>query len=476
MKRERAPGRLPALFTGTAFVNFAAGASLGGWMAVSGEAWSAIAPVHAEVNRFGWLTMMIYGMTYAVLRVSAGLRPPWPWLAGLHWAAAEGGVLAAVVAAAAGGIAAAEWARALQWTAVVLRAVAPTLCLINILSAVAIRGRRPSQAPAGGSGGSSSDGSFSDGSSGWAFLRPAAAFRATDRVAQRGTDVALMLFLIGAWWSVGASWGRGPYEAVPAADVLVDYGWIAGTVFAVALHLYPRWTGHPWPMPWVVQAGQGLWLAGVVVEAVGESVWPGALPAGARLLGLALIWQAVVFLWRSLHPQAGETVLKGEAFAAARASGYNSVGSRMPAATRFAWNLAWVAAGLLGLLLLAGFDPFSFSALHLLFLAWITTLVYGVGYGLFPLVLGRSPGGRRPEGRWPARVAIGQLVCAWAGALCLAWAFALMAYPVQMRGLHPGPFTVWLAVGGSLAWAAAIGFIVLWATPPRNPAGPSGVR
>jgi hypothetical protein len=72
---------LPACCIGTAFFNFSIGATLGVTMAWLLQSWGYLAMLHAELNPIGWLTILIYGMTYAVLKWLANIVSPKPKLA-----------------------------------------------------------------------------------------------------------------------------------------------------------------------------------------------------------------------------------------------------------------------------------------------------------------------------------------------------------------------------------------------------------
>jgi hypothetical protein len=408
-------GWLPVAFVAAAILNFAAGAALGGLMAFVPRWWAPLGMVHGEINPYGWLTMLIYGMTYAVLSVSAGLRLPWPWLGWLQWGLAEAGVLAVVMGLAlpaSGLLVAGLW----------LQALAPTLFLINILSAVAARRKGT------GAGETTVPRALR-------FMAKSPRFQATDRIGRRGTDIALMLFVPAAWWAaLGATAGR-PADG-HALMLLVGYGWIAGTVLAVAIHLYPRFTDDAGVPPCTVTTSQGLWLAGVVLATAGAVAWPPALAVGQRLLGVSFVLTAGVYLIRLPRRRRDA---EGE--------------RRLPPHAAWAWAIAWGFAGVLGLALCAGLPTASLAGLHLLFLGWITTLVYAVGYALFPVLLEVSP----PSPRW----AFPQIMAAAAGALCMVLAFGageVSPRPAWLDAWTNGLF----AAGGSFTSLAFAAFAVAW--------------
>ena len=57
-----------------AFLALAAGVALGAWFAVDRAAGAWLRPLHAELNLWGWATLLIYGMGYHMLPRFAG-RP-----------------------------------------------------------------------------------------------------------------------------------------------------------------------------------------------------------------------------------------------------------------------------------------------------------------------------------------------------------------------------------------------------------------
>ena len=83
-----------------AFVYLACGIGLGAWFAVDRAMGAWLRPLHAELNLWGWATLLIYGMGYHMLPRFAGRTPHWPRLAAAQsWLA-----IASVALVAAGWI------------------------------------------------------------------------------------------------------------------------------------------------------------------------------------------------------------------------------------------------------------------------------------------------------------------------------------------------------------------------------------
>ena len=57
-----------------AFVALALGIGLGAWFAIDRAPGAWLRPLHAEMNLWGWTTLLIYGMAYHMLPRFAG-RP-----------------------------------------------------------------------------------------------------------------------------------------------------------------------------------------------------------------------------------------------------------------------------------------------------------------------------------------------------------------------------------------------------------------
>lgn len=55
-----------------AFLALAAGVALGAWFALDRPAGALLRPLHAELNLWGWATLLIYGMGYHMLPRFAG--------------------------------------------------------------------------------------------------------------------------------------------------------------------------------------------------------------------------------------------------------------------------------------------------------------------------------------------------------------------------------------------------------------------
>lgn len=419
MTLRRAVGTLSIAFIGTAMINFLVGALLGGWMA-SVPAWTfQLGTLHGEINPYGWLTMMIYGMTYAVLTLSTGYRPPRALVGWLHYATAELGIVLVVVADLLGSV-------GLFRVGLGLQALAPILFLAHLLSAI-IAGKKigrhfPQEEP--------------DVALGLRLLMRGKDFAGADRVGQRGTDAALILYLVGVVWMWGQSLltpmiGSGLITG--PASVLIDYGWIGGTIWSVGLHLLPRMAGTRRVHAGAAAFAQWLWWGAVAVVTVSDAWFPGTLPWTGRILGMALLVQGGLFYLTLLQkPQTGTEL------------------SLMPGWSRFAWHIALIFALGLGVLLLFGLDPLSLLALHFLFLGFATTLVYGVGYGLLPPFLGHL--------RTNSGYAWGQLLIALAGVLLMVLAFAAYIWPAMASISTTG----FLAIGGILAALGAYAFVLQW--------------
>lgn len=448
-----AVGRLPALFTALGLAHFALGVSLGAWMALRPAIIPLLRPLHEQINPWGWLTFLITGVTYAMLSLLLGRQPPWPWLGQLHLAAAE----VALWTLLAGDVGATP---ALVAAGLAMQALAALLFLANLLATLlfgarldrealaaaasrelareaerraraAARGRRPLARPAP-----------------WIHLLTRSELaRETDPVGRRGTELALLALLAALAWQlrplVRGLAPAAPYVTPPAGALLLRYGWVAGTLLAVPLHLLPRWLAYPAVRRRGGELAQLLWLLGLALAAVGSALGNWALAgAGSRLLGLALLEAAALYLAPGRRLR------------------------RLGPPLAFAWRAGWLFAALLGLGLLLGLDPLSPLATHLALLGWATTLAYGVGYALFPLFLGRRP---RAAG-----ISLLQLGLAVLGAVLMAAGLgALEAGPwgrlLPGRGL--------LAAGGSLAAAAALLYVLLWpfgrAREPAPTAPPS---
>ena len=89
-----------------AFVSLAFGIGLGAAFALDRALGASLRPLHAELNLWGWVTLLIYGMAYHMLPRFTGRPLRWPRLATAQsWLAIGGvGMAAAGWAASAGGL------------------------------------------------------------------------------------------------------------------------------------------------------------------------------------------------------------------------------------------------------------------------------------------------------------------------------------------------------------------------------------
>lgn len=420
-------GLLPKGFISLAFLNFIVGASLGGWMAVDSASWPTLSAIHGEINPFGWLTMLIYGMTYAVLVISAGIRPPKGWVGWLHLVLAELAVVIAVLGYLFGSLPLIRIAFGFQFAA-------PIVFLVNILSAVFAKKKmnRPD--------GADDVSQVQDTNHPLLVLSRNSVYKATDRIGQRGTDMSLMLFLVGAGWMfVQSLMPSGGGTSTRAPLFLVYYGWIFGTIFAVSLHLFPRFTKKAASAK-AASLYQFLWGASVLLGTIGIAWSPDLAAWGYRLLGLSLTLFSAMFLGALLP---GKRIYDRWDW--------------IKDSSLFAWRVSFGFCLVLGCCLILGLNPLSLVALHLLFLGFATTLVYGIGTTLFPFILG----GRVTGDRF-GKV---QIALAVVGASLMVIAFASL----QIERVQFG-FLV-LSFGGPLALAAVILFILQFILARVRPAG-----
>ncbi|QQE77796.1 hypothetical protein [Alicyclobacillus sp. SO9] len=443
--------KLPKVFIFTAFINFIVGATLGGIMASFTSLWPVLSAYHAELNPFGWLTMLIYGMTYIVLFLSLGLKLPRRWQGAVHVTAAEGSIVLILLALLL-------HSPLLDRVGLFVQALTPLLFMANILSMVISRKRSRQvasfpkhaeqaqlemEATEQGQNASQSLNQDPrprlDVASSWSnekrilsLFGVVSELKATDKVAQRGTDVSLMIFIVAAIWMVVAScmqpitW---PFETGRTPQLLVYYGWIAGTVLSVAMHLYPRLFGVRSIAGWYAQTAQVAWGIGVLLF-LSASFWTPLETIGGRVVGLGIGLQAAGFL---ATMRAGKSVFDKQ--------------NKFHTLHVLLWMISWFFAFVLGTLLLIGISPLSLAALHLLFLGWITTLVYSIGYRVFPLLLGKTGP--------PRVIAASQAVMAVVGAILMPVAFIRLMHGGQ------GAFAQ-LALGGILAALGALIFLLQW--------------
>ncbi|MHB1628371.1 MAG: hypothetical protein ACYCVB_08345 [Bacilli bacterium] len=435
------------LFLALAMIHFAVGVTLGGLMAVDTSLWGVLSPIHAELNPFGWLTMLIYGMTYAVLASFAKFPPLPPRAAAAHVICAETGVAAIALGAALSLNVVME----MGW---LFQALAPLLFLRNIVWIVrsgrsVSAGHRsvdrapsdmppsdmpPSDMPPAERRTAAGDAAPANVMTDHGLLTPAAYAGPTDRVAQRGTSLALLCWIAAAVW-MAADVLRSPSSAASDMPVgvqsLVYYGWISGTVLAVSLHLLPRFAGKASVGRRQSSLIQAVWIAGVALASIASDSGGAIGRIGVGLIGLALVWNASLYVWQM------------------RRGWFHRLGATSGAAWVASWCFSWV----LGARLLWGFNPLSLVSLHLMFLGWITTLVYGVGYTLFPRVLRRNV-----RHGWAAPT---QMAASIIGAALMPVGFSLID-----RGSAAG--TGILAVGGVFAGLGALSFIVIWSASKRE--------
>jgi energy-converting hydrogenase Eha subunit C len=423
-------GLLPAFYIGTSFFNFSVGAVLGMLMTLNQNWWGLIVPFHAELNPYGWLTLLIYGMTYAVLKWFANIVSPRPILGWIQLVMAEGGVICITLSHLASSL-------LMLQIGMMLQALAPILFLVNILLSIAAKRRRKrTETPL-----TSSIAIYVEEIAAAGYPITEAMRRVygtlgdtrrhyeTDSVAQRGTDMALMLFVVCAVWASISSWLAGSISeyAVPfGANILTYYGWIAGTVVAVSMHLYQRYSSVCCLSERAALIGQVLWILGVILSTAGFVFLPVLIPIGSRLLGLGLAWIGFLYLKH-----------------------INRVFQGVKHPVHIAWKLSSLCLFLLGMAIVAGASLMDLFIFHLMFLGWMTMLVYGVGYTFFPLLLRRTP-----RSIFLANVQI------WAGLVGVL--FMICGFYCMENGLLLHESTFFLAFGGVCAAAGALYFLIQW--------------
>jgi hypothetical protein len=452
--------RLPMGFIFIAFLNFAVGAILGGVMSVNPSLAHRLAPIHAILNPYGWLTLLIYGMTFAVLALSLAVQLPSTLQGVVQLVVAEAGVVFLVIGNATG----TSWP---SHAGVVFLVLAPILFLYNILSGVRhtkrlSRLQRETTGSADPQGKTEASKTSNLGAALELFGR-IPAYQKTDGVGQRGTDVSLMLFIVAAVWIAIWNWNDASKSGLvysPGLEWLTFYGWIGGTTLSVALHLAPRFLRRTVGPAWwwsVLQVG---WFGGLVLSVIGA--WRGGPwdRAGSIVIGLSLVGTAASFLWLTVLyrfarrlggiAQTSSALQSKDTPSAAHANDGSNFGLHGPGLV--AWVVGWLSSLVLGYQLVRHGQPFALSSIHLLFLGFITSLVYAVGYTMFPIILGRASPRRS--------LAYLQLACAEIGALLLIDSFMRIE-----AGQAAGPI---LMSGGVLATLGVLLFLAFWSLQQGN--------
>ncbi len=415
------PDLLPTVFILFAFLHFTIGVVLGATMAINLSFASVLLPIHAEINPFGWLTMLIYGMTYAILALFAGLKMHYPVFGWLHFLFAELGIILI------------SWT-AIDHTQLVLiigtfcQFMAPLFFMGNILTSVFFSRKQRAQNPLVQATPEAAQRTVELSQTFFIkeFFGRSSQSKQTDRIARRGTDISLMIFIIGMLIAfidtITGSFNPGSLPPQPVL-ILVFFGWIAGTVLAVSLHLYPRYARYGVIKRWQASAGQVIWLVGTLMATIG-AYGPGMImDIGLRMLGVSFLWFSSLYLLPMHRAFRGITHT-----------------------IAFSWFASWVFAFVFGLFLVSGWDPFSPFMLHLLFLGWITTLAYGIGHTFFPLLLQKKPLG--PLSLW-------QVIGSVLGVSLMAVSFFLM-----QSGMYFALATILLGIGGTTAGTFALIFII----------------
>ncbi len=423
-------GLMPAFYIGTAFLNFSIGAILGMLMTLNPNWWGLIVSMHAEINPFGWLTILIYGMAYANLRWFANIISPWPKLGWIQLFVAETGVICVVFSHI--------WSSLLTLQiGMFLQALAPILFLTNILVSIAAKRKREAQEVKLDSNISiyveslyAAKYHITDAMGRiYKTLGNTKRHYETDSIAQRGTDITLMIFVFAAAYAaISSLFAKNIFSySIPSSiEVLIYYGWIAGTVSATSLHLYERYSAGSFLQRNISLIGQILWICGVILSAVGFLSWPVIILIGSKLLGLGFVWSSIFYIIP-----------------------INRVFKGYVQPVHLAWKLSTCWLFLLGAGLLLGLPLMDLVSLHLMFLGWITTLVYGVGYTLFPLLLRRMPRS--------SLLSIIQVWLSFIGVLLMISGF----YCIE-NGLSPCHPTLLLAIGGVSAASSALYFLIQW--------------
>lgn len=402
-----------AAFFPAAVVWLGTGALIGALMAIWPARWLYLRPAHVTINLFGWMSMLVFAMTYQVIPVFIRRQLHRPGLVALHAAVAN----AAVLAAFAGQLWQAPALVAAGWVGL---AVSGALFLANIIGAA----RRGAPVPDADQRARR----ITHGALDLAALRP------LDRTARAFTEASVLYLIAGAGWTAAAHLAGVRGEA--AAAFLIRYGWLAMVVFGTSYHLLPRLTGR-------LPAGIGTlrWQLlgvnlGVIAAAAGTAGrWPALTRTGVALLALTSLAYVACMAGPVLRPRPaagdGGPALRGmpRAFA---------TGSWASLALAGLTGLAWAAGGNA-----VPYDWFL-GQTHLYLLGWMTMLAYAVAAVVLPRFLGRAGG--------PGWLYGLQLALALPGITLVAAAFLL-------RSLTPGlPWGGLFGAGATLCATAALVF------------------
>lgn len=384
---------------------FGTGVVIGALMAIAPERWLYLRPAHIAINLFGWMSMLMYAMTYHVIPVFIRRQLHRPQLIKLQMVMANLSVLAIF----AGHLLQFKGWVAAGWGGITIAGV---LFLVNIIGA-ATRGaptvdweRRAGQ-----------------------LAHPAldmAAQRHLDKTARPFTEISVVYLILGSAWTTADQFGWVTGEG--AAAFLIRYGWLAMMVFGTSYHMLPRLSGR-------LPAGIGtirwqLLLAniGVVMAFVGtQGGWAAVARTGMVLISLTALIYAVCMSGPVLRPRpagkSGGPALHGIAHWFAIAS----------------WA-ALILAGLAGLGWAAGGSaaPYGWflGQTHLYLLGWMTLLVYAVVGIVLPLALERPL-----VAHWLYGI---QLAVALPGVVLVAASFLLRA---SVAGVN---WDAWFGTGATL--------------------------